>query len=150
TVDRRVRRGRPHIRGPHLPRRRGRPPRRHHLLPLRRLARHRAAAAHRAPGPAQPGRARRPARVLPGPTHGRLLAARPRRAAGRHPRLRPADPIRPHRHLQELTMTRPTRPADPVIEISHLRKTYGEKVAVADVSLTVSRGEIFGILGPNG
>ena len=47
-------------------------------------------------------------------------------------------------------MTRPTRPADPVIEISHLRKTYGEKVAVADVSLTVSRGEIFGILGPNG
>ncbi|MDV3222031.1 ABC transporter ATP-binding protein [Intrasporangium sp.] len=37
-----------------------------------------------------------------------------------------------------------------VIEISNLRKTYGEKVAVADVSLTVSRGEIFGILGPNG
>ncbi|MFC4556119.1 ATP-binding cassette domain-containing protein [Georgenia faecalis] len=38
----------------------------------------------------------------------------------------------------------------PVIEIDHLRKTYGEKVAVADVSLTVERGEIFGILGPNG
>lgn len=37
-----------------------------------------------------------------------------------------------------------------VIEVRHLRKTYGEKVAVADVSLTVGRGEIFGILGPNG
>ncbi|MFC7405249.1 ABC transporter ATP-binding protein [Georgenia alba] len=37
-----------------------------------------------------------------------------------------------------------------VIEITNLRKTYGEKVAVADVSLAVERGEIFGILGPNG
>lgn len=38
----------------------------------------------------------------------------------------------------------------PVIEIDHLRKTYGNTVAVADVSLTVQEGEIFGILGPNG
>ena len=38
----------------------------------------------------------------------------------------------------------------PVIEISHLRKVYGAKVAVDDVSLTVGGGEIFGILGPNG
>src|SRR5690606_18590460 len=35
-------------------------------------------------------------------------------------------------------------------EISHLHKTYGDKVAVADVSLAVGRGEIFGLLGPNG
>ncbi len=38
----------------------------------------------------------------------------------------------------------------PVIEVSHLRKTYGEHVAVADVSFTVEEGEIVGILGPNG
>ncbi|MET9019403.1 ABC transporter ATP-binding protein [Actinopolymorpha sp. NPDC004070] len=38
----------------------------------------------------------------------------------------------------------------PVIEVSHLQKRYGEKVAVDDVSLTVEAGEIFGILGPNG
>jgi ABC-2 type transport system ATP-binding protein len=38
----------------------------------------------------------------------------------------------------------------PVIEIAHLFKTYGEKVAVADVSLTVGRGEIFAVLGRNG
>ena len=38
----------------------------------------------------------------------------------------------------------------PVIDVQHLRKTYGTTVAVADVSLAVERGEIFGILGPNG
>ncbi len=38
----------------------------------------------------------------------------------------------------------------PVIEVSHLHKRYGGKVAVDDVSLTVEAGEIFGILGPNG
>jgi ABC-2 type transport system ATP-binding protein len=37
-----------------------------------------------------------------------------------------------------------------VIDVQHLRKTYRETVAVADVSFTVHEGEIFGILGPNG
>lgn len=37
-----------------------------------------------------------------------------------------------------------------VIEVEHLRKVYGDVVAVDDVSLTVEAGEIFGILGPNG
>ncbi len=36
------------------------------------------------------------------------------------------------------------------VEIAHLRKAYGELVAVDDVSLSVAEGEIFGILGPNG
>ena len=37
-----------------------------------------------------------------------------------------------------------------VIEVKNLRKRYGPTVAVRDVSFTVERGEIFGILGPNG
>ncbi len=38
----------------------------------------------------------------------------------------------------------------PAIEVEHLQKRYGDTVAVADVSLTIEEGEIFGILGPNG
>ncbi|MET8230951.1 ABC transporter ATP-binding protein [Micromonospora sp. NPDC005298] len=37
-----------------------------------------------------------------------------------------------------------------VIEVTHLRKRYGDLVAVEDVSFTVEPGEIFGVLGPNG
>ena len=36
------------------------------------------------------------------------------------------------------------------IETHHLRKTFGEKVAVEDLTLTVEKGEVFGFLGPNG
>ena len=36
------------------------------------------------------------------------------------------------------------------IEVSGLRKAYGETVAVDGVSFEVAPGEIFGILGPNG
>ena len=38
----------------------------------------------------------------------------------------------------------------PVIEVSKLRKTYGKRIAVDEVSFTVEEGEIFGIVGPNG
>ena len=38
----------------------------------------------------------------------------------------------------------------PVIDVSRVRKTYGKIVAVADVSLKVNQGEIFGLIGPNG
>jgi ABC-2 type transport system ATP-binding protein len=37
-----------------------------------------------------------------------------------------------------------------VIDVEHVHKQYGEKVAVEDVSFTVEEGEIFGILGRNG
>src|SRR5690349_15497327 len=45
----------------------------------------------------------------------------------------------------------PRRPmSEPIVEVHNLRKTYGQKVAVADLSFSVAPGEIFGILGPNG
>ena len=37
-----------------------------------------------------------------------------------------------------------------VIEVQHLHKSYGDTLAVDDVSFAVQEGEIFGILGPNG
>lgn len=37
-----------------------------------------------------------------------------------------------------------------VIEVQHLQKNYGGRVAVDDVSFTVEEGEIFGIVGPGG
>src|ERR1700730_13653158 len=36
------------------------------------------------------------------------------------------------------------------VEIAHLRKAYGDVVAVDDLSFSVAEGEIFGVLGPNG
>jgi ABC-2 type transport system ATP-binding protein len=37
-----------------------------------------------------------------------------------------------------------------VVTVDRLRKTYGDTVAVEDLSFSVEDGEIFGILGPNG
>ncbi|MFD7158500.1 ABC transporter ATP-binding protein [Kribbella sp. NPDC059898] len=37
-----------------------------------------------------------------------------------------------------------------IVEVAGLRKAYGGRVVVDDVSFTVDEGEIFGILGPNG
>ncbi|MFG2041393.1 ABC transporter ATP-binding protein [Dactylosporangium sp. NPDC048998] len=36
------------------------------------------------------------------------------------------------------------------VQVSHLSKRFGDRSAVADVSFTVDRGEVFGFLGPNG
>ncbi|MCL4559033.1 MAG: ABC transporter ATP-binding protein [Chloroflexi bacterium] len=38
----------------------------------------------------------------------------------------------------------------PAIETHGLRKVFGDKVAVEDLSLKVERGEVFGFIGPNG
>ncbi|HTS75570.1 MAG TPA: ABC transporter ATP-binding protein [Bryobacteraceae bacterium] len=43
-----------------------------------------------------------------------------------------------------------SEPGQAAIETRGLRKLYGDKVAVRNLSLTVPRGEIFGFLGPNG
>ncbi|TXT48759.1 MAG: lipopolysaccharide export system ATP-binding protein [Spirochaetes bacterium] len=40
--------------------------------------------------------------------------------------------------------------SDSVLEVQHLRKLYGRKVAVADVSFSMRNGEVVGLLGPNG
>lgn len=37
-----------------------------------------------------------------------------------------------------------------LIEVSHLRKTFGATVAVDDLSLQVAEGEIYGLVGPDG
>jgi ABC-2 type transport system ATP-binding protein len=36
------------------------------------------------------------------------------------------------------------------LAVEHLTKRFGERLAVDDVSFTVSAGEVFGFLGPNG
>jgi len=40
--------------------------------------------------------------------------------------------------------------AEAILETRELRKQFGEKVAVEDLSLSVLPGEVFGFLGPNG
>ena len=37
-----------------------------------------------------------------------------------------------------------------VVEVEHLAKQFGNVVALADLTLHVRKGEIFGFLGPNG
>jgi ABC-2 type transport system ATP-binding protein len=41
-------------------------------------------------------------------------------------------------------------PGSPAIHTAELRKHYGSTVALAGLSMTVERGEVFGFLGPNG
>ena len=40
--------------------------------------------------------------------------------------------------------------ARPVVHVAGIRKTYGQTIAVDDVSFDVQAGEIFGLIGPNG
>ncbi len=37
-----------------------------------------------------------------------------------------------------------------IVECEHLTKSYGDLIAVNDVSFSVEEGEIFGLVGPNG
>jgi len=38
----------------------------------------------------------------------------------------------------------------PIVTLDHLRKLYGEFVAVDDLALEVTPGEVHALLGPNG
>lgn len=40
--------------------------------------------------------------------------------------------------------------SDSVLEVKNLRKNYGKKLAVSDVSFSMKNGEVVGLLGPNG
>jgi branched-chain amino acid transport system ATP-binding protein len=40
--------------------------------------------------------------------------------------------------------------ANPILEVVHVTKKFGELIAVNDLSFTVEKGQIFGIAGPNG
>ena len=40
--------------------------------------------------------------------------------------------------------------ADPIIAVDNVSKSYGGVKANVDISLTVERGSITGIIGPNG
>lgn len=51
------------------------------------------------------------------------------------------DQVKPGQQVTRTTLA---------VETRSLRKVYGRSVAVADLSLSVRRGEIFGFLGPNG
>jgi ABC-2 type transport system ATP-binding protein len=37
-----------------------------------------------------------------------------------------------------------------LLEVSHLRKTFGNNIAIGDLSFRVEEGEVFGLVGPNG
>jgi ABC-2 type transport system ATP-binding protein len=41
-------------------------------------------------------------------------------------------------------------PADPAVETTSLRKSYGDVQALCGVDLLVETGTVFGLLGPNG
>lgn len=38
----------------------------------------------------------------------------------------------------------------PILQVSHLRKQFGDFTAVDDISFSIRPGEILGLLGPNG
>jgi ABC-2 type transport system ATP-binding protein len=40
--------------------------------------------------------------------------------------------------------------SEPIVEIKNLRKTFGELVAIEDLTFSVAKGEIVGLLGANG
>jgi ABC-2 type transport system ATP-binding protein len=46
--------------------------------------------------------------------------------------------------------TSPPSAGPPTLQVDHLTKRFGERLAFEDVSFSVAPGEVFGFLGPNG
>ena len=57
-------------------------------------------------------------------------------------------PVR--RRVLKVRFPDPVRSGDMVLEVSGLRKAFGDEVVVRDVDFTVSRGEVFLVVGVNG
>jgi len=51
---------------------------------------------------------------------------------------------------QQITIPAGTRLGDLVIEVEHLRKGFGERMLIDDLSLRIPPGAIVGVIGPNG
>jgi ABC-2 type transport system ATP-binding protein len=58
----------------------------------------------------------------------------------------PADVDRAHPAGLDTTSAETT----PAVEIANLSFSYGERTALSDLNFSIARGEIFGLLGPNG
>ena len=52
--------------------------------------------------------------------------------------------------LGKVTFARPIPTDGVAIEVSHLKKVYGDLTAVNDISFSIKKGEVFAFLGPNG
>lgn len=63
---------------------------------------------------------------------------------------RGADSAAPRGHPAPRTYRRGNNGTDPVIEVNHVKRRFGDFYAVKDVSFHVERGEVFGLLGANG
>ena len=61
-------------------------------------------------------------------------------------------PARPHQSAVDIAAAPPpqTKPHGAPLEVSGLRKAFGGLVAVDDLTFKVARGEIVGLIGPNG
>lgn len=63
---------------------------------------------------------------------------------------RPRPPTAANRSVQPIRLTRPRLQGAPMIHVSALRKQYGKRVAVEDLTFHVPTGRVTGFVGPNG
>src|SRR5262249_25616213 len=69
---------------------------------------------------------------------------------GRQPRAVHPGKVTVHRNWPAAGCGRGKIPAMAILEVQHLRKSFGPLVAVDDVSFTLESGRLVGLLGPNG
>ena len=52
--------------------------------------------------------------------------------------------------VSDITIPVPPRLGAKVIEAKHIRKAFGDRVLIDDLSFTLPQGGIVGVIGPNG